>query len=67
MELLLWELLCALALVKSAIKSLLLKMIFNDVLNSKLSKLRSFAFGLKLVRPEGFFLLCCKKTHASYF
>lgn len=45
----LWKLLCALALVKSAIKSSVLKRFFNDVLNSEVSKFRSYAFDIKLI------------------
>lgn len=41
MEFPLWKLLCALALVKSAIKCSVLKRFFNDVLNSEVSKFES--------------------------
>lgn len=54
MEFPLWKLLCAPALVRSAIKPSALKMIFNDVLNSKVSKFSRFAFGTKLLRTRGF-------------
>lgn len=50
-----WKLQCALVLVRSAVKSLVFKKIFNDALNSKSSQFRSFAFGIKLVRTVFFF------------
>lgn len=49
-----WKLQCALVLVRSAVKSLVFKKIFNDALNSKSSQFRSFAFGIKLVRTVFF-------------
>lgn len=61
MEFTSWKLRCAVALVKSAIRSSVLKRIFNDALNSKGSQLRSFAFDIRLVRAEFYFLLHCKK------
>lgn len=51
----LWKPLCAPALVKSAIKSSVLNTFFNDVLNSEVSKCRSWAFDIKLIRTTGFF------------
>lgn len=62
----LWKPLCAPALVKSAIKSSVLNTFFNDVLNSEVSKCRSWAFDIKLIRTTGFFSLHCKNPTSCF-
>lgn len=63
----LWKLLCALVLVKSAIKFSVLKRFFNDVLNSELSKFQSCAFGRKLIRTVGVFSYTVKILQAVFY
>lgn len=63
----LWKLLRALALVKSAIKSSVLKRFFNDVLKSEVSNFRNHAFDIKLIRTTGVFFYIVKILQIVFY
>lgn len=63
----LWKLLCAVALVKSAIKSSVLKRFFNEVLNSEVFKFRSYAFDIRLIGTVVFFFCIVKILQAVFY